>query len=60
MDEVLDAEITVKAIGSQWFWSYEYTDYEASGTGAIAFDSFMVDEASLEMGDQRQLTVDNS
>ena len=41
-------------------WTYEFCDYEASGTGTIAFDSFMVDEASLEMGDQRQLTVDNS
>nr|YP_009659076.1 cytochrome c oxidase subunit 2 [Chytriomyces confervae]QCQ69074.1 cytochrome c oxidase subunit 2 [Chytriomyces confervae] len=56
MDEVLDAEITVKAIGNQWYWSYEYTDYEAP----IAFDSFMIDEASLEIGDQRQLEVDNS
>ena len=30
MDEVLDATVTVKAIGNQWFWSYEYTDYVAS------------------------------
>ncbi|KAJ3084750.1 hypothetical protein HDU99_004896 [Rhizoclosmatium hyalinum] len=58
--EVLDAEITVKAIGSQWYWSYEYTDYVESNGSTIAFDSFMIDEASLEMGDQRQLTVDNA
>jgi cytochrome c oxidase subunit 2 len=55
MDEVLDAEITIKAIGNQWYWSYEYTDYE----NEIAFDSFMIDANSLEIGDQRQLTVDN-
>jgi cytochrome c oxidase subunit 2 len=60
MDEVLDAEITVKAIGSQWYWSYEYTDYVESNGGTVAFDSFMIDEASLELGDQRQLTVDNA
>lgn len=56
MDEVLDAEITVKCIGSQWFWSYEQTDY----ANPISFDSFMLDEASQELGDQRQLTVDNA
>lgn len=28
MDEILDPELTVKAIASQWFWSYEYTDYD--------------------------------
>ncbi|KAJ3407233.1 cytochrome c oxidase subunit 2, partial [Chytridiales sp. JEL 0842] len=55
MDEILDAEITVKAIGNQWYWSYEYSDYETP----IAFDSFMKDEASLEFGELRQLAVDN-
>ncbi len=55
MDEILDAEITIKAIGNQWYWSYEYTDNENN----IAFDSFMIDHNSLEIGDQRQLTVDN-
>lgn len=59
MDEVLDAEITVKAIGNQWYWSYEYTDYIDQGKN-IVFDSFMVDEASLETGDLRNLTVDNN
>jgi cytochrome c oxidase subunit 2 len=24
IDEILDAEITIKAIGNQWYWSYEY------------------------------------
>jgi len=55
MDEILDAEITIKAIGNQWYWSYEYTDYN----NAITFDSFLVDYDSLEEGDLRNLTVDN-
>jgi len=38
MDEILDAELTIKAIGNQWYWSYEYTDYENSPV----FDSFLV------------------
>jgi heme/copper-type cytochrome/quinol oxidase subunit 2 len=27
MDEILDTDLTIKAIGNQWYWSYEYTDY---------------------------------
>lgn len=60
MDEIQDAEITIKAVGNQWFWSYEYSDYyDENGTAEISFDSFMVDEASQEAGDLRNLTVDN-
>jgi cytochrome c oxidase subunit 2 len=58
MDEVLDATVTVKAIGNQWYWSYEYTDYVDSGI-TVAFDSFLVDDDSLEPGDLRLLTVDS-
>jgi cytochrome c oxidase subunit 2 len=60
MDEILDAEITIKVIGNQWYWSYEYSDYFNQNKNEIIFDSFMVDQSSLEMGDLRNLTVDNS
>jgi cytochrome c oxidase subunit 2 len=59
IDEILDANLTIKAIGNQWYWSYEYTDYIDSLDKTIAFDSFMIDEYSLEEGDLRLLTVDN-
>nr|WKF48430.1 cytochrome oxidase subunit II [Synchytrium endobioticum] len=59
IDEILDAEITIKAIGNQWYWSYEYSDYVDSLDKSIAFDSFMVSDDSLEEGDLRQLAVDN-
>jgi len=39
-------------------WSYEYTDYVDSGI-TVAFDSFLVDDDSLEPGDLRLLTVDS-
>lgn len=55
MDEILDPQITIKAIGNQWYWSYEYTDYEDN----ILFDSFLTTPDSLELGDIRGLTVDN-
>jgi cytochrome c oxidase subunit 2 len=30
MDRTTEAEMTLKIIGNQWFWSYEYTDQEVS------------------------------
>ena len=59
MDEILDAEITVKAIGNQWYWSYEYSDYEDSIGNTINYDSFLINDEDLELGDLRLLTVDN-
>lgn len=60
MDEIQDAEITIKAIGNQWYWNYEYSDYISQKNTEIAFDSFMVDKASQEIGKIRNLSVDNS
>nr|YP_007474997.1 cytochrome c oxidase subunit 2 [Pneumocystis jirovecii]AFR90407.1 cytochrome c oxidase subunit 2 [Pneumocystis jirovecii]AFV57347.1 cytochrome c oxidase subunit 2 [Pneumocystis jirovecii]AFV57362.1 cytochrome c oxidase subunit 2 [Pneumocystis jirovecii]AFV57376.1 cytochrome c oxidase subunit 2 [Pneumocystis jirovecii]QVV24882.1 cytochrome c oxidase subunit 2 [Pneumocystis jirovecii] len=59
MDEVIDPAITVKAIGHQWFWSYEYSDFEDSIGHAIEFDSYMIPTEDLEIGQLRQLEVDN-
>lgn len=58
MDEIIDPEITIKAIGNQWYWSYEYTDYQDDNL-MINFDSYQVDDDSLELGQLRLLTVDN-
>jgi cytochrome c oxidase subunit 2 len=27
LDEIVDPAVTVKAIGHQWYWVYEYSDY---------------------------------
>ena len=56
MDEVVDPSITIKVVGHQWYWSYEYSDYEA---GHIEYDSYMVPTADLEEGQFRLLEVDN-
>ena len=56
MDEILDSEITIKAIGNQWYWNYEYSDY----ADQINFSSFMLDDSSLQLGDLRLLTTDAS
>nr|YP_010118232.1 cytochrome c oxidase subunit II [Stichopus chloronotus]QQY85599.1 cytochrome c oxidase subunit 2 [Stichopus chloronotus]USH58723.1 cytochrome c oxidase subunit 2 [Stichopus chloronotus] len=54
MDEVNNPFLTIKAIGHQWYWSYEYTDYHE-----IEFDSYMVPTSDLELGQPRLLEVDN-
>jgi cytochrome c oxidase subunit 2 len=56
-DEILDPTISVKAIGRQWYWTYEYTDY-VSDLEPIVFDSYIVPDSDLENGDLRLLEVD--
>jgi heme/copper-type cytochrome/quinol oxidase subunit 2 len=55
IDELTYPEITIKAIGNQWFWSYEYADLNRE----IAFDSYLILEDDLSLGHFRLLEVDN-
>ena len=48
------ADLTVKATGKQWYWSYNYPD-----DGNFEFNSLMVDDKDLKPGQPRLLTVDN-
>jgi hypothetical protein len=41
MDEMVDPSLTVKIIGHQWYWSYEYTNFLKNNLN-LNFDSFMV------------------
>nr|UBR43138.1 cytochrome c oxidase subunit II [Microhyla beilunensis]UXO96096.1 cytochrome c oxidase subunit II [Microhyla mixtura] len=54
MDEISNPDITVKAIGHQWYWSYEYSDF-----ANLNFDSYMVPTKELTPGQFRLLEVDN-
>ena len=47
------ADVTIKATGKQWFWSYSYPDQK------FEFDSLMVQTKDLKPGQPRLLTVDN-
>jgi len=59
MDEVIDPAITVKALGHQWYWSYEMSDFVNDEGNSIEFDSYMVPSDQLEEGTLRLLEVDN-
>jgi len=58
IDEIIDPALTIKCVGHQWYWSYEYNDFEQQ-IGAISFDSYMIPEDDLELGELRLLEVDN-
>lgn len=59
MDELTDPGLTLKAIGHQWYWTYEYSDYATADTNSIVFDSYMIAEDDLQPGQLRLLEVDN-
>ena len=52
-DEIPKADVTIKAIGYQWYWGYEYPDEN------IIFDSYMIEDKDLKENQPRLLTVDN-
>ena len=59
IDEVIDPSVTLKAIGHQWYWSYEYGDYSNANQESINFDSYMISDDDLQKGQIRLLEVDN-
>nr|YP_010619962.1 cytochrome c oxidase subunit 2 [Xiphosiphonia pinnulata]WAX03975.1 cytochrome c oxidase subunit 2 [Xiphosiphonia pinnulata] len=59
MDEIVSPTITIKALGHQWYWSYEYSDYINEEYEPINFDSYMIPEEDLFVGQLRLLEVDN-
>jgi cytochrome c oxidase subunit II len=54
MDRAVNPEMTLKAIGHQWYWSYEYPD-----NGNFTFDAYMIADQDLQEGQPRLLAVDN-
>jgi len=56
--------MTIKVVGHQWYWSYEYTDkldksvYGSFADKSVMIDSYRVPDAELAMGQKRLLQVD--
>lgn len=51
-------DLTIKAIGHQWYWEYEYSDFWINDKN-FSFDSYIIPEVELELGIFRQLETDN-
>nr|APT41519.1 cytochrome c oxidase subunit II [Lutzomyia trinidadensis] len=54
LDEVNNPSITLKTIGHQWYWSYEYSDFTS-----LEFDSYMIPINEMTPNSFRLLDVDN-
>ena len=54
-DVVPKADMTIKATGNQWYWSYEYPDH-----GKFSFDANMIPDSELKAGQKRLLDTDTT
>nr|YP_010586742.1 cytochrome c oxidase subunit II [Papilio natewa]UZZ44656.1 cytochrome c oxidase subunit II [Papilio natewa] len=54
LDELNNPLITLKSIGHQWYWSYEYSDFNN-----VEFDSYMINYEKSNINNFRLLDVDN-
>nr|YP_009524393.1 cytochrome c oxidase subunit II [Echinoecus nipponicus]AXR86889.1 cytochrome c oxidase subunit II [Echinoecus nipponicus] len=54
LDEVDNPSMTLKTIGHQWYWSYEYSDFLN-----LEFDSYMIPSDEMSLSSFRLLDVDN-
>jgi len=69
MEETMTPSVTIKAIGHQWYWSYEISDQSDIShkeythnmilDPSVSFDSNMLFEEELQKGEFRLLQVDN-
>lgn len=65
VNEIIDPEMTIKAVGHQWYWSYEYSDHCNEDGEFINFDSYMIPsedlsgDSAIKGGHLRLLEVDN-
>uniref|UniRef100_A0AAU7VAJ4 Cytochrome c oxidase subunit 2 n=1 Tax=Stenopsocus capacimacularus TaxID=3074939 RepID=A0AAU7VAJ4_9NEOP len=54
LDETITPSLTIKTIGHQWYWSYEYSDFMN-----VEFDSYMIPTQEIELNSFRLLEVNN-
>nr|QXT43935.1 cytochrome c oxidase subunit 2 [Alyscotermes sp. BDIT11-3-1b] len=54
MDEIHNPVLTLKTVGHQWYWSYEYSDFTK-----LEFDSYMIQQEDLQTDTFRLLDTDN-
>ncbi|QKX02285.1 cytochrome c oxidase subunit II [Wolbachia endosymbiont of Dirofilaria (Dirofilaria) immitis] len=54
-EKIPKADMTLKVIGHQWYWSYQYPEHQG-----ISFDSYIKETDSFAEGDLRLFSVDNN
>nr|YP_009919761.1 Cox2 [Metschnikowia hawaiiensis]QMQ98386.1 Cox2 [Metschnikowia hawaiiensis]QMQ98400.1 Cox2 [Metschnikowia hawaiiensis] len=59
-DEVLTPAMTIKVVGLQWYWKYEYSDFVSEKGETMEYESYIMPEDMLEEGQLRLLDTDTS
>nr|AAQ01634.1 cytochrome c oxidase subunit II [Percus stultus] len=54
LDEISNPSMTLKSLGHQWYWSYEYSDFKN-----LEIDSYMTPINEMKINNFRLLDVDN-
>ena len=54
IDELVNPAVTLKSVGHQWYWTYEYSDYGVE-YGTLGVESYMVADEDLPFGTYRLL-----
>ncbi len=54
-DDTVNADLTVKVIGRQWYWSFEYPDH-----GDFTFDAFLIPDDEIKPDQVRLLSTDEN
>ncbi len=59
VDVTPTTEMTLKVVGHQWYWQYEYPEGKDGSGESFSFDSYIVKDEDLKPGQKRLLEVDN-
>jgi len=59
LDERSDSKLTIKTIGHQWYWSYEYRDIKFLDRIKVEFDTYITPKPDINSSSFRLLDVDN-
>jgi len=60
LEDTSHCTLTVKVIGHQWYWSYEYSDFWGETKSRFDFESYMVPSKDTYVGEPRLLETDNN
>ena len=59
LDSSYFSSLTLKVMGHQWYWSYEYSDFWRTKDSVVSFDAYMIPTVDLTRGQFRLLETDN-
>lgn len=60
LDDASTTSVTLKVVGHQWYWGYEYSDFWSNNfDSSLEFDSYIATSLNSELGRYRLLDTDH-